>query len=98
MIINCNCSVKTNISTVEPMAKLEQLGNIEKSLAFEIIKCYNLFFSWKNKMKNYGFWIYLVFAIIHIPLLFIFFYKGFNQVKNYIFKEMENNGYIRQKR
>jgi hypothetical protein len=97
MIINCNCSVKTNISTVEPMAKLEQLGNIEKSLAFEIIKCYNLFFSWKNKMKNYGFWMYLVFAIIHIPLLFIFFYKGFNQVKNYIFKEMENNGYISKK-
>ena len=94
MMINCNCSVKTNISTVEPMAKLEQLGDIEKSLAFEIIKCYNLFFSWKNKMKNYGFWIYLVFAIIHIPLLFIFFYKGFNKIKDYIFKEMENNGYI----
>ena len=94
MIINCNCSVKTNISTVEPMAKLEQLGDIEKSLAFEIIKCYNLFFSWKNKMKNYGFWIYLVFAIIHIPLLFIFFYKGFNKIKDYIFKEMENNGYM----
>ena len=48
-------------------------------------------------MKNYGFWMYLVFAIIHIPLLFIFFYKGFNQVKNYIFKEMENNGYISKK-
>jgi len=94
MMINCNCSVKTNISTVEPMAKLEQLGDIEKSLAFEIIKCYNLFFSWKNKMKNYGFWIYLIFAIIHIPLLFIFFYKGFNQIKEYIFNEMENNGYI----
>ena len=94
MIINCNCSVKTNISTVETMAKLEQLGNIEKSLAFEIIKCYNLFFSWKNKTKNYGFWIYFIFAIIHIPLLFIFFYKGFNKIKEYIFNEMENNGYI----
>ena len=33
MIINCNCSVKTNISIVEPMAKLDQLGDIEKSLA-----------------------------------------------------------------
>ena len=97
MIINCNCSVKTNISIVEPMAKLEQLEDIEKSLAFEIIKCYNLFFSWKNKMKNYGFWIYLVFAIIHIPLLFIFFYKGFNKIKDYIFNEMENNGYISKK-
>ena len=94
MIINCNCSVKTNISIVEPMAKLEQLGEIEKSLAFEIIKCYNLFFSWKNKMKNYGFWIYFIFAIIHIPLLFIFFYKGFNQIKDYILQEMKNNGYI----
>ena len=48
-------------------------------------------------MKNYGFWIYLVFAIIHIPLLFIFFYKGFNQIKEYIFNEMENNGYISKK-
>ena len=94
MIISCNCSVKTNISTAESTAKLEQLGDIEKSLAFEIIKCYNLFFSWKDKMKNFGFWIYFIFVIIHIPLLFLLFYKGFNKIKEYIYNEMENNGYI----
>ncbi len=40
---------------------------------------------------------FISFAIIHTPLLFIFFYKGFNKTKDYIFKEMENNGYISKK-
>jgi hypothetical protein len=45
--IICNCSVKTNISLIEPSIVLEQLEDIENSMAFEIIKCYNLFFSLK---------------------------------------------------
>ena len=56
-IISCDCSVKNNLSVIEPKLKLAQLEDIEKTMAFEIIKCYNLFFSWNNKKKNYGFWI-----------------------------------------
>ena len=94
MIISCNCSVKTNISTEEPVLKLNDLKDIEKSLAFEIIKCYNLVFSLKNKNKNIGFWIFCFLTLIHIPLYISYFCKGIKPIKDYIFKEMKNNGYI----
>ena len=50
--IICNCSIKNNISLIEPSVILEQLEDIEDSMTFEIIKCYNLFFYWKNKNIN----------------------------------------------
>ena len=96
MIINCNCSIKTNISVIEPSVKLEQLEDIEKSMAFEIIKCYNLVFSWKNKVKNIGFWIFSFILISHIILLCIYFYKGVNPIKEYLVKEMIDYGYIKK--
>ena len=94
MVISCNCSVKSNLSIDEPILKLEQLKDIEKSMAFEIIKCYNLVFSWKNKMHNIGFWILSIFVVSHIPLFFIYFIKGIKPIEKYIINEMEKNGYI----
>ena len=95
-VISCNCSVKTNLNTEEANFKLEQLKDVEKSMAFEIIKCYNLAFSWKNKLKNIGFWIFLFFVFLHIPLLIIYFNKGIKPIKNYIINEMADNGYIKK--
>ena len=37
MIISCNCSIKTNFSTDESNKKLNDIKDIEKSMAFEII-------------------------------------------------------------
>ena len=96
MVISCNCSVKTNISVDDPILKLEQLKDIEKSMAFEIVKCYNLVFSLKNKMNNIGFWILLIFVTAHIPLFFIYLIKGIKTIKKYIFEEMKKNGYIKE--
>ena len=95
-VISCNCSVKTNISIEDPSLKLEQLKDVEKSLTFEIIKCYNLVFSWKNKMKNIGFWIFFFLEILNIFLLIIYSIKGIKPIKKYIFNEMEKNGYIKK--
>ena len=36
--------------------------------------------------------------IAHIPLLFGFFHKGLKPVKEYLFKEMKENGYIKGKK
>ena len=97
MVISCNCSVKTNLSVTEPTIKLEQLEDVEKSMAFEIIKCYNLLFSWENKNKNIGFWIFSFLIIMHIALLLIYYYKGMKPIKDYIINEMKKNGYITKK-
>ena len=94
MIISCNCSVKSNLNITESKSKLEELENIEKSMAFEIIKCYNLVFSWENKTKNFGFWIFSILVIIHLPCLFIYFFKGLTTIREYINNEMITNGYI----
>ena len=96
MVISCNCSVKTNISVDDPILKLEQLKDIEKSMPFEIVKCYNLFFSLKNKMNNIGFWILSIFVATHIPLFLIYLIKGIKPIKKYIFDEMKKNGYIKE--
>ena len=94
--IICNCSVKTNISIIEPSAVLEQLEDIENSMAFEIIKCYKLFLSWENKNINIGFWIFVVLIFINIVMIIIYFYKGIKPIKDYIFNEMMKNELIQK--
>ena len=96
MLIECKCNIKQNISTVIHEIKEEAVDKIT-SLNFEIIKCYNLAFTFKGKNKNIGFWILSIFLLAHLPLLIIYFSKGIKPVEKYIFKEMENYGYINKK-
>ena len=95
LTITCDCRVKTNISLdniTEHLIKYD-----EKSNNFQIIKCYKLVFSLKGKSFNIGFWIFLILVTAHIPLLIIYFYKGFKPIRQYIYQEMVLNGYIKQK-
>ena len=94
--IICNCSVKSNISIIEPSVVLDQLEDIENSMAFEIIKCYKLFLSWENKNINIGFWIFCVLIFINIVMIIIYFYKGIKPIKDYIFNEMIKNKFIQK--
>ena len=48
---------------------------------FGVVKCYKLVFSLKGKLKNIGFWIFLLLILLHIPLLVNFFYKGVKSIK-----------------
>ena len=96
MLIECKCNIKQNISTVIHEIKEEAVDKIT-SLNFEIIKCYNLAFTFNGKNKNIGFWILSIFLLAHLPLLIIYFSKGIKPVEKYIFKEMENYGYINKK-
>ena len=52
----------------------------------------------EGKLNNIGFWIFLVLVMAHIPLLFGFFRKGLKPVKEYLFKEMKEYGYIKGKK
>ena len=93
MLISCQCNIKENITNIVTEIKEEAADKIT-SLNFEIVKCYNLVFSFKGKMKNFGFWILSIFFVIYIISLIIYFYNGIKPVKQYIFNEMHKFGYI----
>lgn len=93
MTILCDCKVKDNISTVVSPLNLDQI--IETPSNFEVIKCYNLVFSWDGKLKNIGFWIFLILVLAHGPLLFHYFSKGINPIRTYVLNEMAEYGYIK---
>jgi hypothetical protein len=97
MTITCDCDVKTNLTTTQKVINLKQMEDVNKSSIFEIIRCYNLVFSFKNKLNNIGFWIFLILVIAHIPLLIIYFYNGLKPIKDYLIKEMIKYGYISKK-
>ena len=92
--ITCDCKVKKYLSLEDITLNFFQYN--EKSSNFKIIKCYNLVFSLKGKLKNIGFWIFLFLVTAHIPLLILFFYGGIKPIKEYIIKEMTKNGYIKK--
>ena len=93
LTITCECKVKENISTIIKPIHLEHSEG--SSTNFEIIKCSNLVFSLKEKLKNIGFWIFSILIFVHAPILLYYFAKGVRPVKEYIYNEMEKYGYIK---
>ena len=94
MTIICDCKVKQNITTNLTNSIFSQIPSLLKTSLLEIVKCYKLVFSWKNKLKNIGFFIFSFLIIFHIPLLFLYFRKGIKPIKEYLKKEMIENGYL----
>ena len=93
MTLSCECNVKENVSTVLSPIKLEEVEG--SSTNFDLVKCYNLVFSFEGKLNNIGFWIFSLLLLAHFPILFYYFTKGIKPVKEYIIKEMEKYGYIK---
>ena len=92
---NCNCEVKQKIS-IEP-EKANFASSITSAFLdsnFGVVKCYNLVFSFKGKLKNAGFWIFSIFTISHVIIYIYYSNVGLLPIKNYIKKEMKDNGYI----
>ena len=94
MTISCNCKIKDNITTVISKINFDEIEEIS-SINFDIAKCYNLVFSLKGKINNIGFWIFSIILIAHIPFFVIYFKKGIDPVKQYLFKEMAKYGYLK---
>ena len=93
--ISCDCNVKTNINTNETIL-FRKIRWYKNNSNFALIKCYKLAFSWEGKLKNFGFWIFLVLFLMHNPLLFSYFYKGIKSIKEFIINEMAKYGYIKK--
>ena len=53
-----------------------------------------LFFSFNRKLKNVGFWLFLIMNILNFISFIFYFINGINPIKNYIRNEMNNKGYI----
>ena len=71
MLISCKCNIKENVTTIVKEINDSKVVEEISSLNFEIIKCFNLAFSLKGKMKNYGFWILSIFLLFYIIFLII---------------------------
>ena len=90
----CNCNVKreVNLEITKGSFKTILKGSFEK-LNFGIVKCFNQFFTLKGKVKNSGFWIFIIMIAFHIPLYVLLFVKGMTAIKKFIYNEMESKGY-----
>ena len=93
MLISCQCNVKENMTTVIKEIQEEAAEKIT-SLNFEIIRCYNLVFSFEGKKKNFGFWILSIIFLLYIVSLIKYSCNGIKPIKDYIFNEMTKYGYI----
>ena len=94
--ISCNCKVKKNLNINETNLYFYQYDDLKLDSNFGIFKCFNLVFSFKDKSKNIGFWIFLFLTISYIPLYISYFYKGLSPIKEYIINEMIEFGYIQK--
>ena len=84
MTISCNCLVKTEIETEIEEPKFDQIiFDIFQNSTIGVIKCYNLVFN-LNIKNNIGFWIFLIFIIIHIPFIINYLVNGDKEIKKYI--------------
>ena len=93
-LIECSCNVKTNITSENETNFAEMVWMTFKNTNFEIIKCYKLVFSSEGISGNYGFYIFLILIIGHIPLITYYFLYGINSMKLFIFKEMQNKNFF----
>ena len=94
MCVYCSCEVKEEVSYELNKGNFKTYvkNNFFKS-NFGVIKCYNLVFGIKRKLKNVAFWVFLIMTILHIPTYYFYFVNGINPISKYINDEMTKKGY-----
>ena len=94
MKANCDCRVKFEINREFDRGDLVlPIKTAFLDSNFGVVKCYKLVFSFKGKIENIGFWLFLIILLIHIPLYIFYFKSGINPIRIYISNEMKNNDY-----
>jgi hypothetical protein len=98
LTVSCSCNVSyddTNDEDDDTADNIKEIIlNLLQSSTFGVIKCYELVFSFTNKLSNIGFWVFLIIILAHIPLYVLFFIKGTKPIKQYIKGEMIKYNYI----
>ena len=95
MSVTCSCQVKTeiNFEVSEPVFG-KMVEETFKNSNFGVILCYKLVFDFKNKGKNIGFWIFLIFVSIHILCFIYYLIYNIKSVKIFVYKEMLKYNYL----
>ena len=96
LTVICSCSVSDDENDDESENLKDIILNLFENSTFGVIKCYKLFFSKNNKLKNIGFWIFLIIIVGHIPLYILFFIEGIKPIKKFISTEMRKFSYFLQ--
>ena len=93
-IITCKCSTKTKMELVNKPLRFDSIIlDLITNSSFGVIKCYNLVFNFKTKLSNFGFWIFTIIIILHIPLITYYCIYGISPIKRYIINEMKKYNY-----
>ena len=89
------CSVKKEVKSEIPPPKLDTIiRDTFKDSNVDVIRCYNLVFSFKNKLENIGFWAFSVLVFLHLPFFVYYFIFNISSIKKYIFTEMNKFHYL----
>ena len=95
MQISCNCNIKSKIDTeIKPINFDKIYADIFAESTFNVIKCFRLVFNFNNKLKNYGFIIFTILILMHIPIIIYYIVKGILPINKYIINEMEKYNYF----
>ena len=105
--VKCKCEKQINFTSfLEPNISTEELIHkfldMNKTSNLDVIKCYKLFFSKDGIIYNINSYILLDLILLFIILSILFYYKGFKEIKNIIYKlvnykKKELNKYINLK-
>ena len=93
--IKCECKIKQNLNYEIPPITLEKSDISTNN--FKVFKCINLVFASDDKINNIGFWIFTFILGGHVPLLFHYLNSGIKPIQDFIFNEMAEYGYTKEK-
>ena len=97
MTIACNCSVKQSLGfEITPLNLEEEKKSSFMDSNIGVLRCYNLVFSFENKLNNIGFLIFIVLLIMNAIFLILYYIKGIKSVLKYMFNEMVKYGYLKK--
>ena len=95
MEIMCECEIKTEINTeIEKPKFASMVKSTFEDFNVDVIKCYELVFNFNNKISNKGFWLFLSFIVLQIPMFIHYSIYCMKPLSSYIYEEMEKYDYL----
>ena len=93
--IRCKCSILSKFNLYLEDFEPEEVKNLLlQNSTLGVIKCYNLVFNLKNKLKNVGLWITIIAIIGHIPILIFYICLGTIPIQKYVEQQMDKFHYL----
>ena len=90
----CNCIPSSLFEQNLEEYKVKELNvKILQNSTLGVIRCYKLVFRFKNKYKNYGFWIAICESIGQLSILIFYIIIGTKPIQKYIENQMEKYHY-----